>query len=778
MKRAPWILGVLLLFTVAALALLWRGLAHSGRPQREGVASLPELSAPVTVRWNDWGVPHIEAGSGPDLAAALGWIHANDRFTQMELGRRLVSGRLAELVGSAALESDRYYVSMGFREIAEDQEEALDEESRSWLTAYAHGVNAWLRERGSDLPPELRILLASPEPWTIRDSLYFQLQLSHELSFWQGRPEEPRFLWLGVLGPERLRDLLGEPKLHVPNEILELAVSTAARPVDEPGPTTSSPGSNNWAVAPSQTAGDSALVANDPHLGLAQPGVWYQVLLRAPGYEAAGMTVPGLPFVVLGQGPRLAWAFTNVMLDDHDLFFERLHEDGDRVRRGDGWEPIRERIETITTAGGGSESVTVRWTDRGLLLAADPGRGLPPRSLRWAATVPSDAGSVFRTLARAEDVLSLSGRLDAMVGPAQNLVAVDVDGNLLHQPIGRVPDRRQGDGRLPSPAWDDAYGWNGMLGQATNPRRLNPDDGLLVTANHDFLPSGVPSPLVADFDTPYRANRIRQLLEQGDDWTPEAMGRLQADVRSLYALDLISKLSADHDGAAGQAVSALREWDGSMSTGGAAALFALLERELLRRIFGDDDAHHGLPSLAGRSQLVRLLSGRLDERWFDDPATLEREDRSEIVGAALEAAWEETIARFGNDPAGWNYPAMNRLTFAHPLEGLPLIGARWSPGPFEMPGSATTVAAFGGYWDGERIEILYGPSMRWIADPRRPDETLVVIPTGQSGHPWDSHYDDQLDSYLEGRLRPAHWSDAAIEANTVSRLRLEPDRPS
>lgn len=778
MRRKRWIVLVLVLVLLAAGVALWRALTRSGLPQREGTAELRGTSAPVTIRWNDWGVPHVVADSAVDLAEAVGWLHANDRFTQMELGRRLASGRLAQLVGDAALPSDRYFVSMGFRQIAARYEASAGEETRALLVAYARGVNAWLDQRGSDLPPELRLLGAAPEPWSPRDSLYFQLQMAHELSFWQGRPEEPRFGWLAVLGADRLRDLMGETELHVPPEIEALAA--AAREGTVGGSSGGadiggSPGSNNWALAPTRTATGAAIVANDPHLPLSQPGFWYQVMLRAPDYEAAGMTLPGLPFVVLGRGARVAWAFTNVMLDDHDLFLERLDPGGTAVRRGDRWEPVRETVESIARSDGSTETVTVRWTDRGLLLPSDPERGLPDRSLAWTANEDSDAASVFLRFARAGNVLELTGTLDGMAAPAQNLVAADVAGNILHQPVGRVPDRRTGDGRLPSPGWDPDYGWNGLLPQAGNPLRLNPDEGLLVTANHDIrLPPHAATPLVADFDTSYRADRIRQLLERRRDWTPAAMAEVQRDVRSLYAREVVRLLGDDHVGPAARAVTALRAWDGEMTDTGAAALFALTERALLEAIFRDEADVHALPSVAGRGQLVRALAGELDPLWFDDLRTEPREGRREIVGVALERAWDEVVERYGDDPDDWSYSALHPLTLAHPLAALPLLGSSWSRGPFAMPGSATTVAAFGGGWVNDRSEVWYGPSMRWVSDLSDPDGSLVGLPTGQSGHPWDPHYDDQLELYLEGRLRPAHWSDAAIETNTVARLTLVP----
>lgn len=780
-RRAGIAIGALLLAViVAAMVSAW-WLARSGLPRRDGQALIAGLQAPVDVRWNDWGVPHLNAESPVDLARAVGYLHANDRFAQMELGRRLVSGRLAEVVGDVALPSDRYFVSLDMRRLAVAGEAGLGDETRSLLEGYAQGVNAWLAERGSGLPPEIRLLGIDPAPWSVRDSLYFQLHMAHQLSFWQGRPEEARFRWLAAIGADRLADLLGTPLLQVAPEILELAAATdpGSAADKEPSETVAmaSPGSNNWVLGPSRTAAGSAIVANDPHLPLAVPGFWYQVLLRAPGYEVAGMTLPGLPFVVIGRGPHLAWALTNLMLDDHDLFFEQLDASGERVRRGDRWLPLQIHSESVHHRDGGSETVLVRQSDLGVVLDADPGRDLPARSMAWTAAIESDPGTVFLRLARGRRVASLVGTLDAYVAPAQNLVAADTGGGILHTPIGRIPDRRTADGRMPAPGWNPLYGWDGLLPHAANPSRLDPESDLLVTANHDILGAALdapPSPLTADFDTPHRAERIRALLLERRDWDAAGMAEVQTDVRSRYALEIVAMLDGPHAGDAGRALAALQSWDGAMLLTGPSALFVVLERELMQGAFADEARHHDLPGPGGRGELLRLLAGTLDPAWWDDVSTPARETREGVIAGALERAWEEVTERWGDDPGRWEYGALHNLLLQHPLGALPILGGQWNIGPLPVPGSATTVAAFAGFWVGERQDVVYGPSMRWVTDLGDPDGTLTVLPTGQSGHPGDRHYADQLPLYLQGQLRLAHWSEAAIEANTVSRMRLLP----
>ncbi|MCB1033914.1 MAG: penicillin acylase family protein, partial [Acidobacteria bacterium] len=421
---------LILLFSTSALFLAWREIRRSGMPQRTGSARFDGLREAVEVRFDEWGVPDIEADSLLDAVAAQGWLHANDRMTQMELGRRSAAGRLAEVVGEVALPLDRASRTLRLRETAEKLLTWASPESRSALEAYASGVNAWIRSRGKDLPPGLRLLRIEPEPWTPADSLSFVLLMASDLSFWQGRPEEERFAWLRAFGEEKLRDLLGEEDLQISGDLLELAEkpqpqAASAAMARSPTRDASAPpllGSNGWVLGGSRTAGGVPLVANDPHLGLHLPSVWYQVLIRSPEYEAAGMSLPGLPGVVIGRSPDLAWAFTNTMLDDHDLYFEELDARGLEVRRGDSFVPLEVREEEIAVRGGDPVPLTLYTTDRGPLLPADPQRGLPPRSLAWTMYLPSDPLSAFLALARARTLDEVPVAVAGYVAPAQNLM--------------------------------------------------------------------------------------------------------------------------------------------------------------------------------------------------------------------------------------------------------------------------------------------------------------------------------------------------------------------
>lgn len=859
------LLGLLILVVVLAGTYVVH-LQHSGRPLRTGDLPLAGLDAAVEVRFDARGVPHVRAETDDDLARALGWLHANDRLTQMELGRRAAAGRLSELLGEATLDTDIYFRTLRFPETAEMLWQSASAPSRRWLEAYAEGVNGRIQAPDQRLPTGLRILGAELEPWQPTDSLAFVLLMARDLSFWNERPEEERFLWLRAFGVEGVRDLLGNEALHVPDALVEMALELGPLPEQRSSVGGSSapdagakggseggvdpefssseppaPGSNNWALGGSRTESGQPLLANDPHLGLYLPSIWYQAQLRGPGYAAAGMTIPGAPGVIIGRGEKVAWAFTNVMLDDHDLFFERLDESGERVLRraagvgasqdaasqdaaerdvdardvdgregGAEWVDIVRERQVIRLRGGDTHEIELARTDLGPLLAADDERGLPPRSLAWTAHFPADPVAALRGLAMAETAEEALAAIDAYVCPAQNLVAAFADGNLLWTPIGRIPargtdprsDRLERDpgpayGRMASPGWDPTYAWNGLRASASNPRLLRPENDLIVTANHDVRPDDYPLPLVADFFAPFRADRIRERLLERQRWSREPFADVQMDAVSPFALRLVAAIGpgagppgsgppgagqpgsgvpdAVFEGDARRALDTLRAWDGTMDVRGPSALFALFHRQLLRRVFDDESRAAGLPrTVAHRDRLDRLVHGEMAEHWFDDVETEAKETRGQVFAAALAAAWQETVARWGEDPDQWNYGELHALRLDHRLDAVPLFGDWARRGPYAVPGSSTTVLAFGAAWRGEIQRITYGPSMRFVVDWSEPDRAWAILPGGQSGHPGDPHYDDQVDDYLAGELHEAPWSEEAIEAATVDRLRLLP----
>lgn len=768
---------VLVALLAVAAAAVW--VARGGMPVRDGELRLAGLAAPVEVRWDAYGVPHLKGASGADLAFALGFLHANDRITQLELGRRAVAGRLSEVFGERTLRADIEARRLRLREAAAAVLGRMSAESRQWLEAYSAGVNAWLQMRGADLPPTLRLFGVRPEPWTPVDSVGFIFLMARDLSFWDGRPEEQRFEWLRELGAERTLDLIGAPPAHVPAAIL--AAATATLPAGAaPAPAAAAPlapGSNGWAVGPARSADGAPLVANDLHLPLRLPALWYEAHFRAPDYEVAGITLPGVPGVVVGQNAALAWAFTNAMMDDHDVFFEDVDAAGQHVRRGERWVAIDTVHSEIRVRGRAPVPIVLQATDRGPLLPADRAHGLPPRSLAWTAYLADDPLAAFLHLARSRRVQDIAGGIGGFASPAQNLMAADRDGGLVHLVLGRMPQRRRGDGRLPSPGWDPAYGWDGLRPAEDNPRRT-PIDDALVTANDAFPPAPEPArAAIGNFDISARARRIGEVLTSRRRWDAPGMATLQTDVVSDYARELVARSGGDYSGDADEAHRRLAGWNGKMGVAGPAALFDLYEHRLLEDVFGDELDLSSVSKVTQRRWLLRIMRGEMAPAWFDDVRTPAREERRDIVARALAEAWRAGSARWGRTVETWPRGAYHALLLRHPLGSLPAIGRLFSRGPFPVAGASTTVAAFPSTLPDTARPVTAGPSMRWVAVVGDGDRSLAVLPGGQSGHPFDRHYDDQLSLYLHGRMHATAWSETKIRRTTVSTLRLLPAAP-
>ncbi|MDP6990804.1 MAG: penicillin acylase family protein [Planctomycetota bacterium] len=783
-RRLPLLLLLAALLGCAAIGWWWSGVSASGLPRRFGAASLAGLRAEVTVRFDHDGVPHIRARSELDAVRALGWLHANDRFEQMELMRRWASGRLAEVVGEGGLAKDLDARRFRLRHAASEHAAALEPASRALVEAYAEGVNAWIAARSDDLPPLFRILRFEPEPWTKVDSLCIPVLLARGLSFTIGVCEEDRFRWLGALGPAALDDLVAGAPLVVDEELVGLARAACppaeggAVPRGAPVVSEGGGGSNNWAIGASRTATGAPLVANDPHLALAAPPTWYAVHLESPEVSVAGLSLPGAPGVMIGHNASVAWSFTNARLDDVDLFVEELDPGGERVRRGADWVALGRESVTVDVRGADPVTLELARTDRGPLFPADPGRGLPARSLAWSAYEPADPVRAFARLSRARDVDEVLAAMELHPFLPMNLVAADRAGGLLFTVVGRRPDRRGMSGRFPVLGAQSSVGWDGLLPHDANPTVLRPAVDFLVTANEDVRPPGYDAPYSDYFDTAQRGDRIRQRIAAEDGWTAQGAADLQLDARSLYPADLLAALGGPFEGDARRCYEALAAWDGTFSAErGEPALFALAERALLEAITEDDFGPHGLPRLPAlnrRPFLLAALRGECAADWFDDRRTPRREARSDVVASALASAWRAGVARWGEDLEEWRYGDLHRLTLSHPLDAVPLVGGWFDRGPFPVGGSGTTIRAFGGDWRGEELPAAWGASVRVVFDLADPDHSRFVLPMGQSGHPGDPHYDDLLPRFLAGETVPLAWSEAGVEAACASRLVLRP----
>ncbi len=749
------------------LGALWtRGFLRGGLPWRSGERALAGLEAPVEVRFDRRGVPHVRAESFEDGCAALGFLHANDRCLQLELIRRAVSGRLSEVFGASQVATDRRLRQLGLRETAEAWFEALGKDSRRALEAYAAGVNAWFAARGDDLPPHFRLLGAAPEPWTPVDSLGVALLMDLRLSP-PDRQEWANERVLRVLGPAALRDLLFDQELQIPGRLKAVAERgpDASRAFDPPAPGELG-GSNNWAVAGSRATGDSALLAGDPHLWLSLPAQWYLATVHAGDYRAAGATLPGMPLVIIGGSGVRAWSFTTTGLDTHDFVVEEVGPEG-RLRRGERWIDVAEREERIGVRFAEAQSFVVRRSDLGPFFPAEGAQ--PASSLQWAAATPADPLALFKGLALEPELERLLADAEGYVAPVQNLMIAQADGRVGYAVVGRGPQRPAGvsDGWLAHSAADNT--WVGLRPGASNPRWLDPAEGFAVTANADVRPAGYALPFPSDFAHPSRRDRALEALGGRDSWSLEEVAALQLDTRSPLAAELSRSIGRLLEGgpqaALGERLMAWAANGADFADESPAALYLRATRELALVLFTDEFDALGRdvpgPRVADRL-LADLFAGRCEHDWWD----VAEESRPRVVADACARAQGWLEARQG--PAeSWSVGEFMELDLDHALSELPLIGGWLGRGPFPRRGHPSTLDAHWCEWEldaegrDSRLLVYGGASVRFRSEPGRPESAAAGLPGGQSGHPMDAHYDDLLEGWLAGEAHPLPWEPPA-----------------
>ena len=767
LKRVAW--GALLLATAVVLAVLWYG--QRTLPRTAGEITLSGAAGEVRIERDAHGIPHVRAGSEHDAYFGLGVAHAQDRLWQMETHRRIGAGRLAEVFGESALDTDRFLRALGVRRAAAAQWQHLDAASRAALQAYAAGVNAVLRTELRARPPEFVILGIEPEPWDPVDSLAWGIMMAWDLG--ANWTTELLRLRLALQMPvARINQLLPA----YPGETLPAtadyaalfrglglaggALQTAWQRLPEIAPPSGveGVGSNNWVVAGSHTSTGRPLLANDPHLKLSAPALWYFARLEAPGLKVAGATLPGLPVVVLGQNEHIAWGFTNTGPDVQDLYLEQIDAaDAGRYRTPDGWAPFETGTEIIKVKGRPDVAVTWRRTRHGPVIsdAGSTADVLGPRdkpgyalAMRWPALdADSDPVGTARVMQNATTVAAFVDATRSFVAPMQNMVVADRGGHIGFVSPGRVPVRKPENdlrGLVPAPGWDARYDWVGWIPADETPRESDPARGWIATANQRVTAPDYPHYITSEWALPYRQQRIEQMLRARPKHTIEDLAAMQADEKSLAALVLLPWLrkaeSAHPLAAAAQAQ--LQSFDGTMAAERAAPLILWAwQRQLARGIF-QDDAGDALweRSLATRSfqDALEGVLERDDASWCDDRRTPAAETCAMQSGAALTRALDELQARFGSDVAQWQWGQAHQARSEHrPFSRVKAL-ARWFELRVPVGGDTHTVnvGRVGLRPDATTGELYldeHGPSLRAIYDLGNPAQSRFMHSTGQSG---------------------------------------------
>ncbi len=756
--------ALLLIAGLGAVAAAVAAVAYvmSPLPSRRGRVPIPGMKAPVTVRFDRQGVPHVRAVLEVDAWRAIGFIHASDRFFQMELRRRAAWGRLSEVLGPSLVAFDKDARVNGWGRLAQRDWDAASPTERATLEAYAEGVNAFISEQ--TLPLEFRLAGFTPEPWTPVDSLAFGRLMQDDLS--TGESVER-----GAFDDARTRGLAAAISFydesvpgvtHVAPETAAILVESRESRVETPGTSTldserSPAGSNAWAVAGTRTASGKPLLAGDPHLAAERPGIWYAAhLTSADGLDAVGLTLAGTPGILIGHDGHVAWSLTMHQADDSDLFIEQVDWDKGLYRREDAWVPLVRSREVIRVKGAADVIVDAARTAHGpIVLRLDDPRGLALARAFASADRPQGL-KPYLLASRAKSGADLLEAWSHYAGPPVNLCWADTSGSIGLKVAGAIPRRHQGDGRFPVPGWIPAYDWDGWLPDAALPAVTNPPGGFVASANDDWMGDGVRLDYPGLFSDSDRVDRARQLLGPLHAARVGDMRSMQNDVYSPYAARIVAAIGGRSfaNPRAAKAAHILSTWDARADRHGPSRLFFAFIKALRRT--SSPDAPRATWALLERIVTRDSAPAAVERSLADAIDTVEKED--------------------GTDPARWSWGHAHRLVYAHPFaSALPkAIAGRLAFGPVDLPGEWHTldVAGFPLRADGYAVSHL--PSARLIVDLAAPDQSRLVLPLGQSGQLFDRHASDQLVPWSSGRDAPLPFSDEAVEAATISLLTLTP----
>ena len=789
-------LGFVALLLIAAAAALWL-YSRQVLPQTDGTLNVSGLLGELRIERDALGIPTIKAGSAEDAMFGLGFAHAQDRLWQLETHRRIGSGRLAEAFGPGALETDKFLRSLGVKRAATAQWAKASPEGRAAILAYTAGVNAYLQGHMKARPPEFIVLGVQPEPWTPEDSMAWAIMMAWDLGGnWS--TELLRMRLALKMPVDRINQLIppypGDPPMATADYAalfrgLKLDGKLGQQALNfAPESGVEGVGSNTWVVHGSHTDTGKPLLANDPHLKLSAPALWYFARLEAPGLKVAGATMPGLPFVVLGQNENIAWGFTNTGPDVQDLYIERIKpDDANQYQTPDGWARFESVAETIKVKGQADVAVTVRATrhgpvisDSGVAEGLTGGNDKPGYALamRWTALDPDpstiDAGIAF---GRAKSVAEFVAASARYVAPMQNMVVADREGHIGVVSAGRVPLRKPENdlkGQVPSPGWDARYDWAGFLEPSLTPRELDPPRGWIATANQRIHAPDYPHYLTNEWAVPYRMQRIEQLLSAKPRHNIDGLRDMQADVLSLGTqrlLPFIRKAKTEHPLAAA-AHQQLAGFDGTMAADKAAPLIVWAwARQLTLAVFADDIGQPLMERTLGSRSFRDALEGvleRNDDRWCDDQSTPAAETCAQQMDVAFGKALDELQAVHGADVAQWQWGKAHVARSEHrPFSRVKPL-ARWFELRTPVGGDTYTVNVSRvnlkpDSTTGELYLDEHGPSLRALYDLGDLSQSRFMHSSGQSGILFSPLYGGFVERWAKVQYVPL-WSHAAPTA--------------
>jgi len=797
-KLVIGIFGTLILIIVVTLYLGIRLLKQS-LPGTRGTVVLQAVQAPVQV-YRDWyGVPHIFAQNEADLFFAMGYVMAQDRLWQMDLNRRAATGTLSEVFGPRTLAFDQLIRTIGIPKIAHEIGKNISAESRLLLTAYADGINAFLRRNSKRLPIEFSLMQYTPLPWEIEHSLAYQRLMAWSLEMgWRVDPVFGEIL--ARVGARKTNEILPDypddaPVVVAGNYDLLQQLQTRLTHISRnllnnmgfigPGM-----GSNAWVVAGSRSATGKPLLANDPHLIHRCPSLWYEIHLKAPGIDCYGVALPGVPGIVIGHNQAIAWGMTNVMADGCDFYVEKINPNNqDQYLYQNRWHDITTIAEEIRVKDQPPFSLITRFTNQGPIISdLHPLLKDSPQviSLKWNGQMVSDEILAGYKIIKAKNWQDFKDALQYFSVPAQNYVYADSAGNIGYYCVGAVPIRRNGKGLLPGQGWNNRHEWKSRIPFERLPQLFNPPEGIIVTANNKVVDDRYPYFISSYWEPPYRTERIRELLSAKEKFNATDFMAIQSDVYSKHAqflmpkiLEVLPRFKKD-TGLRNYFCKSLQTWNLKLAQDLVApTIFEIFLTRLYKNIFLDemgDSLYHQfleLPNIPIRVSDKLIAKGTSD--WFDDVTTPNiKETMTDVIYRSLEETFDFLATEQGKKLYQWRWGKIHSVTFEHALGRLKPLNRLFNIGPFDLGGSHTSINNASYLLNGNNFHAIVGPSMRQIVDCSDMKKSFMVIPTGQSGHPLSKHFKDQTPLWLNGEYHYAITDSLTIVNSGFDHLLLKP----
>jgi penicillin amidase len=755
-------------------------------PALEGEVILQGLQGEVSVWRDEKGVPHIEAENLQDLYVAQGYVTAQDRLFQMDLSRRQASGQLSEVIGEATVETDKFFRTLGLRRAAELSYASYSEEAQQILASYAKGVNAYIQEsiEENKLPIEFTLIGYEPREWEVVDSLAIGKYMAYDLGgHWEGQAfryylaqnfSEEEALDLFPTYPENGPAVIQALKDHP----LDVAQSFASAVIPH-----QFNGSNNWVVSGDKTASGAPILADDPHLGLGTPAIWYQTHLRTSEVEVSGVIFAGVPGIIVGHNEHIAWGVTNVGPDVQDLYIEKRNpQNATEFEYMGQWEPAQVINEEIKVKDKDPLQHEVLITRHGPIMSEFAHDNKPDTalSMRWTALDATTELEAVLNMNKAKDWEDFKEALTYFQVPAQNFVFASKDGTIAYRANGLIPIREKGDSSVPVPGWTDEYEWKGYIPWEELPTIVNPDEGFISTANNKVVEDSYPYHISHTWAQPYRQQRIRDVLSDLSNGTVDDMKKLQFDHYNLQAEEFVPLLlgelkkekiqsqlrDIDH-----KALVLLEEWNyEDHKDSGAPLLFHLWMQQFSDVLFIDKMDQNMYKMFEGRAQIVdQLIRNAINGNpgpWVEQKGGL-----AEVTRLALQNAIDQSIKLQGNQPEKWKWGKFHSVTFAHPLSSIKPLHLLFNPTPVPMGGSRVTVGAAS--FNGRTGEVNHGAAWRTVVDVSDLTKSYDVIGPGQSGHVLSEWYDNQINDWTTGQYHITHTKDNEYQKEGY-RLVLKP----